>query len=105
MTASQDEFISEPIDPIASAASPRPAARGEPSLPKQFRWRDTTYTIAEVRKSWKQSRPEGHRPGGEMYLRRHYWTVRTTSGETMTLYCLRQARPGRKRWWLYTIQR
>ena len=42
----------------------------------------------------------------EMYLRRHWFRLRTTSGEQMTLYCERQAKNTRRpkaRWWLYKI--
>ncbi len=78
-------------------------ARGEPGLPQQFTWRGRTYTISDVLKAWKCSQPEGHKPGNDRYLRRHYWQVRTETGDTMTLYCLRSARRGQHRWFLYTL--
>jgi hypothetical protein len=43
-----------------------------------------------------------------MYLRRHWFRVRTAGGEQMTLYCERQAKNAKRpkaRWWLYTVTR
>jgi hypothetical protein len=100
---SDTRFISEPVEPVAGTSDTVAMARGEPGLPKQFRWRGRTCTIQTVRRAWKQSQAEGHRRGGERYLRRHYWTVETDDGQVMTLYCLRTARRGEHRWFLYTI--
>ncbi|NBB95250.1 MAG: hypothetical protein GVY16_05875 [Planctomycetes bacterium] len=97
------QFISEPIDPVAKTAEAAAMARGEPGLPQAFTWRGRRFTIDHTLKAWKQSQPEGRKKGNERYLRRHYWTVRTTTGEMMTLYCLRTARRGQHRWFLYTI--
>ena len=44
--------------------------------------------------------------GGEKYLRKHWFRVRTTDGREMKLYFERQARRGSRqtsRWWLYTV--
>ena len=38
---------------------------------------------------------------GQVYLRRHWFEVRTDKGMIWTLYCLRQAKKGGQRWWLY----
>jgi hypothetical protein len=96
-------FISEPIEPLAGSADPSAMARGEPGLPRQFIWREQMYHIEQILEAWKHSQPEGHRPGNERYLKRHYWRVRTSAGDMMTLYCLRTARRGTQRWFLYTI--
>ena len=99
-----DEFVSEPIEPERAAFDAAAMARGEPGLPGRFAWRGTDYAVAELLRTWKTSTPER----GEMYLRRHWYEVRVATGERMTLYCERQAKPGRspkRRWWLYSIAR
>jgi len=101
----QDQFISEPIRPVPGASDSRAMGRGEPGLPSRFVWRDQEYAVAAVVKAWKTSSREGGT--GRLYLRRHWYTVKTQTGETMTLYCERQARDRKhpkSRWWLYTIQ-
>ena len=98
------QFISEPIQPVPGTGDARAMARGEPGLPARFIWRDRTYTVTEVMEAWKSSGPE-RGGGGEIYLRRHWHKVRVDTGETMTLYCERQARNRRRpqaRWFLYT---
>ena len=99
------QFVSEPIEPLGDTMSTRRMSRGEPGLPRRFRWRDTDYEIAEVLDQWKQT--SGCRHGGdEQYVRKHWYRVRTTDGSEMKLYFERQARSGRertRRWWLYTV--
>jgi hypothetical protein len=95
------EFISEPIVPDHGSADAAAMSRGEAGLPSSFTWRGRHYSIASVLQTWKGSAPEGGR--GEVYLRRHWFRVQTSSGELMVLYCLRQAKPGQPRWWLYEL--
>ena len=81
-------------------------ARGEPGLPTGFTWRAHHYEIRRLLETWKTN--NDGQGGGEdnMYLRRHWFRVETTSGETMTLYCLRHAPSGQKKqryWWLYSM--
>ena len=100
-----DEFVSEPILPAAGTGDIAAMARGEPGLPTRFTWRDRQYVITAVLKAWKTSSPEGGT--GRLYLRRHWYTVETDTGLTMTLYCDRQTRNRRNpkaRWWIYSIQ-
>jgi hypothetical protein len=97
-----NEFVSEPITPVAGAFDAAAMSRGEPGLPKQFAWRSRNYQFAELLRTWKTSTPDR----GEMYLRRHWFEIRTSSGERMTLYCERQTKNVKKpkqRWWLYSI--
>ena len=100
-----EEFISEQIVPVSGTFDPAAMATGAPALPARFRWRDTEYTIAEVLKTWSQSGPDkGHT--AEMYLRKHWFEVRTTDGPIMTIYFERQPRSkhhAKKRWWIYSI--
>ena len=99
-----EEFISEPIEPVPGTALVTAMTRREPGLPGRFVWRDGEYEVAEVLEQWKQA---DARDGGEKYVRKHWYRVRTTAGEVMTLYFLRQTRsPSTKknRWCLYSIE-
>ncbi len=102
-----EEFISEPIQPVAGTFDTTAMTRGEPGLPKRFTWRDQEYEVAEVLEVWKESGP--CKSGGpEMYLRKHWLKIRTENGMEMTIYFERQARSksrNKARWWLYTINR
>jgi hypothetical protein len=100
-----EEFISEPIKPVASTFNSAAMARGEPGLPGRFLWRRKEYAVADVLEVWKEDGPcKSGSP--EMYLRKHWYKIRTADGLIMTLYFERQARSkGQQkiRWWLYTI--
>jgi len=75
-------------------------------LPQCFTWRDTQYTVAELLDSWKESGKCTH--GSEMYLRKHWFEIRTVSGEVMKIYFERKARSAKQakqRWWLYTMSK
>lgn len=74
-------------------------ANGEPALPIAFAWRDEILTIAAVREKRRGLKEDR----GETYLKKHYYEVELTDGRTATFYIDRQAKPGRPRWWLYTI--
>ena len=100
-----EKFVSEQIVPLAGTFDPAAMAKGSPALPGRFRWRETEYTIAEVKRCWKESGPDKY-PSSQMYLRKHWFEVRTTDGTVMTIYFERQPRSKRdtkKRWWLYSI--
>lgn len=91
-------FVSEPIVPDALSGDLSAMARGEPGLPAGFTWRGQHHAIVAVRGKWKTN-SDGD---GQVYLRRHWYEVRTDTGMVWTLYCLRQAKRGGQRWWLYT---
>ena len=99
-----EEFISEPIRPVAGTFDTAGMTKGEPGLPERFVWRDTEYAVAEVLEAWKETGP--CRSGGtEMYLRKHWYKIRTENDQIMTLYFERQVRSksrNKARWWLYT---
>lgn len=98
------DFISEAITPAAGVSDASAMARGEPGLPTQFAWRGRQYQLAAVLRAWKTSAPDR----GELYLRRHWYEIRTACGLEMILYCERQARKGKDpkgRWFLYTLRR
>jgi hypothetical protein len=98
----EEVFVSEPIEPKAGSFAAAAMARGEPGLPAEFTWRGTRYVVARLLSTWKTSTPDR----GELYLRRHWYRIETTTGEEIVLYCDRQARKSqhsKARWWLYTI--
>jgi len=100
-----EQFICEPITPAPGTADARSMARGGPGLPRRFIWRGRQFEVEAVLATRRSLGPctSG---SGEMYVRKHWFTFRTTSGETMTVYFDRQARRGhspKARWWLYTL--
>jgi hypothetical protein len=102
-----EEFVCEPIQPVAGTFDPAGMARGEPGLPQRFLWRDTEYTVAAVLAVWKEDGP-CKSGSGEMYLRKHWFKILTEQGPRMTIYFERQPRSKRQnkaRWWLNTIDR
>jgi hypothetical protein len=104
---SRESFISEPIAPESGTFGLAAMARGEPGLPAAFVWRGKQYTVAGVLKSWKSTGAD--RSGGsERYVRRHWYRVKTTTGEVMTLYFTRQPPRGRsrsrQRWTLFSMR-
>ena len=101
-----EEFVSEPITPVAGTFDAAGMTRGEPGLPERFMWREQEYTVADVLETWKETGP-CKSGSAEQYLRKHWFKVRTDDGLEMTLYFERQARnkgQSKKRWWLYTIR-
>jgi hypothetical protein len=102
-----EEFVSEPIMPVAGTFDTTGMTRGEPGVPGRFVWREKEYAVLDVLEAWKESGP--CRSGGsERYLRKHWFKVRTNNGLEMTMYFERQARTkqqSKKRWWLYTIKK
>ena len=101
------ELVSESIVPEPGSFDAADMGKALPGLPRAFTWRDRLYHVGILLEKWKVSGPEVGRFGGERYLRRHYFRVRTTDGSTMVLYCERHLK-GRSnpkaRWWLYTVQ-
>lgn len=100
-----EEFVSEPIKPVAGTFDTAGMTRAEPGLPGRFVWRGTEYAIAELIEAWKETGP-CKTGGGEQYLRKHWYKIKTDSDLETTLYFERQARSrgqNKARWWLYTI--
>lgn len=97
------EFISEPLHPEPGSFDASGMARGEAGLPSRFEWRGEAYVVAELLEKWKTS----SRAQGELYLRRHWFKVRTVGGSIMTIYCERKPKPtktAKQRWWVYTVE-
>lgn len=103
----EESFISEQIKPEAGTFDSAAMARGEPGLPAAFVWRGETYRVAGVLEFWKSTGPDSW-GGTERYVRKHWYRIRTTTGETMTLYFDRQPPGGgsksRQRWTLFSMR-
>lgn len=101
-----EQFVSECITPDAGTFDAAAMSRGEPGLPRGFTWRGRHFQIVELLSSWRHFESWNH-GSGDRYYRKHYYRVRTDSGEVMLLYGLRHTKPGqskRKRWWLYAVE-
>jgi phosphoribosylglycinamide formyltransferase-1 len=100
-------FVSEPITPLEGSFDPAGMARGEPGLPRQFRWRKRVYTVAEVLEQGKEHGDCRH-GSGERYVRRHVYRVRTADGTLFQLYFQRSFGRGkwqaRRRWWVRSVE-
>jgi len=98
-----EQFVSEPITPVPGTFDSRTMGQGEPGLPQRFTWRDDEYTVNEVLAVWKTSGLDS--TGSEVYLRRHWWELRTVSGHIMKVYFERQKnrKNAKARWFLYTV--
>ncbi len=101
------EFVSEPIVPSTGGFDVTAMARGEPGLPTAFRWRDETYSVIETVRQWKHSERESGGVRGELYLRRHYYSLRMSDNSIWVVYFIRQpAKSGAStsRWFLYSVE-
>ena len=100
-----EQFISETISPVQGTTDTTSMVAGGPGLPRRFRWRGTEYEVAEIVDTWRELSACRH-GSSEQYVRKHWFRVRVTGGETMKLYFERQARSkrdSRRRWWLYSV--
>ena len=102
-----ESFVGEDIAPKPGTFDTSAMAKGEPGLPTQFTWRKKDYTIAEVLEKWKTT-SRCVSGADEQYVRKHFYTIQTTKGEVMTIYCSRAPVRGKDktkgRWVLYTIR-
>jgi|ERR1700677_1149908 len=104
-TTAKEQLVSQQIKPLLDEVDARRIIVGEPLLPARFAWRGVEYTVGEVLEAWKESGPCTH-GSGEIYVRKHWFRIRTTGGDEMKIYFERKARSARqakKRWWLYTF--
>jgi len=94
-------FVSEALEPKAESFDASTIARGEPSLPVSFRWRERELVVEALLRTWRSHRMDR----GEKYVARHYFEFAVAGGSTAIVYCERQTRrPDAPRWWLYTIE-
>ncbi len=101
-----ESFIGEPVTPKPGTFDTALMATGIPGVPHEFTWRGNEYKVAVILETWKTVGPctSG---ADEKYVRRHYYRVKTITGEVMTLYCDRHAARGKNplknRWVLYSM--
>jgi phosphoribosylglycinamide formyltransferase-1 len=105
---SEGTFVGESITPQPGTFDVSAMAKAEPGLPSHFTWRGTEYRVFEVLDTWKSL--TGCVSGAdEMYVRKHWFRIRTVTGEIMVLYCDRHRRQGKQgkkdRWTLYSIEK
>ena len=88
----------EPIEAIPGTFDVRAMARGEPGVPRRFRWRDREYVVTEVVATARETEPY------EGYVRRHVTHVRTEGGNEFRIVGDRGGRRGAPRWWVRSAQ-
>ncbi len=101
-----ERFISEQLKPIMDGPAPVPFEAGAPMMPPAFEWRRQRLPVLEVLESWKELSPCSS-GSPERYLRRHWYRLRTSDEQEMTVYFLRQAQSGKQpksRWFLYKLE-
>jgi len=96
-------FVSEAMTPAPGSGSVEAMARGEPGLPRVFLWRGERFEVARV---LDQGKSHGE-DRGDVYVRKHWYEVETTSGLRMRLYFDRN--PGKSgsresRWWVHWVE-
>ena len=100
-------FVSEPITPLDASFDTTGMARGEPGLPRKFRWRKKDFTVARVLEQGKEH-GDCKYGSGERYVRRHSYRVETTDGTVFRLYFQRSAGRAKlnstSRWWIQSVE-
>ncbi len=94
-------FVSEPIEPSGGFVDGAALSRGEPPLPRTFRWRGEELVVDAVVRAWRATKADR----GDDYLARFWFEVTTRHGRTAVVYFDRKARREAPHWWLYTISR
>jgi phosphoribosylglycinamide formyltransferase-1 len=102
----QEAFIGESIVPVKGTFNTTAMAKGEPGLPTKFIWRDKEYSVDSIVAKWKEA--SARKKGGELYVRKHWFQIRTTDGSIMKIYFERKAKSKtqwKARWCLYSIKK
>jgi hypothetical protein len=90
-------FVSRPIKPRGNEFITQSSSG--PPVPRTFAWDDRTLRISAVLRTWRGTKSDR----GDVYLKRHWFELRTEEGATIEVYYDRDARRGASQWWLYTI--
>ena len=100
-----ERFISEPIQPLPDSFDTAFMTGGAPGLPREFLWRGEKFAVTAALRTWRTTRPCRH-GSGEQYARRHWFEIKTASGQIMKIYFDKGAHGKRKEmgWCLYTVQ-
>ena len=92
------KFVSHPL--VAAGEELVTAANGsEPPVPRAFLWDERRFVVSSILRTWRSSKNDR----GDTYLKRHWFELETVDGARLEVYYDRDARRGRSRWWLYTI--
>jgi hypothetical protein len=92
-------FVSEMLKPSDEWLDSPALSRGEPALPRAFRWREDDLVVTAVIGTWRSTTTDR----GDTYLARHWYELALADGRIGVVYFDRKARGGQARWWLYTI--
>lgn len=100
-------FVSEPLTPLEGSFDTSGMARGEPGLPRKFRWRKRDWEVGAVLERWKKYGDCRH-GSGERYVRQHGFKLQTTDGIVLTV-CFQRSfgktrNQPRVRWWVRTLE-
>ena len=100
-----ERFISEAIMPVTATFDTTRMASGEPGLPREFVWRGRIIAVNKVLRTWRETGKCRH-GSHEMYVRKHWYEIATSSGETMKIYFERQPRDNKRgeRWRLFSVR-
>lgn len=93
-------FISAPLVPAETYLATDALSRGEPPVPTAFAYAGETLYVATIVRSWRSTNTDR----GDTYLARHWYACDLRDGRTAVVYFNRKAKPGRPRWWLYTLE-
>lgn len=100
-------FVSEPIVPLPGTFDAAGMSRGEPGLPRRFRWRRREFAVAQELERWREH-GDCRNGSGERYVRKHGFRVRTEDGSVLRIYFQRTVGRGKisnsARWWLHSIE-
>ncbi|MBN1458489.1 MAG: cytoplasmic protein [Armatimonadetes bacterium] len=101
-----ERFIGEPIVPQPGSFDASMMARGGPGIPRHFAWRGKTHEVLGLIDTWTSREPGKGMDKGYTYIRKHFYRVKTTTGEIMTLEFDRkpQGSRGRRRWSLFSLE-
>lgn len=92
------KFISRALV-VAGTGFLTPTGGSEPPVPCAFLWDGRTLQITEVLRTWRSTKTDR----GDVYLKRHWYELRTDTGAKLEVYYDRESPVGASAWWLYTI--
>ncbi len=99
-----EQFISEPIQPVPDTFDTKFMTTGVPGQPREFFWRNEKFTVKEVLRTWRTTRP-CHHGSTEQYTYRHWFEIETESSMVMKIYFDKGPHAKRKEmgWHLFTV--
>jgi hypothetical protein len=92
-------FVGQALLPAATYLPSSALSRGEPPLPASFVWKTAELPVNERLTMWRSTKTDR----GDDYLAKLWYEFKTSGDRVAVVYFDRKARPGRARWWLYSI--